>query len=236
MNIVDAIIIGIIIIIGMTGLRNGFFKQAVLTVGTILVFIFSYYLKDYLANFFSYNFPFFNFAGPFYGLKSINIILYQLLAFIIVFILLSSVLVIALRITGVFEKVLNFTVVLGIPSKILGFLLGLVEGYIIVFIALFFLSQPAVNFKVLDESKLMPVIVNSSPGLSNIVSKTNKTVDEIYDLVAGYNKNPNVNTFNYKSVKIMLDNKVITSDYLEKLKEKDKISFPGIDDLINEYK
>ncbi len=232
MNIVDTIIIVAILVIAAGGLKNGFFKQSVLTIGTVLVFILSYYLKDILANFFSYNLPFFNFAGPLLGLKSLNILLYQLIAFLIVFVLLLSVLVVLLKITGVFEKILKYTIVLGIPSKILGFIVGLIEGYIIVFIVLFFLNQPAVNLKVLDESKLMPVIVNSSPGLSGIVSKTNEAVVEIYDLVNEYTKNQDADEFNYKAVEIMIDKKVITKDYLRKLKEKEKISFPGIDNLI----
>ncbi len=236
MNIVDAIIIVIIILVALNGFKNGFFKQSVLTIGTILVFVLSYYFKDYLANFFSYNLPFFNFAGPFLGLKSINIILYQLLAFLIIFVFLSAVLVVLLKITGVFEKILKYTVVLGIPSKILGFILGLVEGYIIVFIALFFLNQPAVNIKELDNSRLMPVILDSSYGLSNVVKQTNEAVKEVSSLINDYNETKDVDKFNYDATKILLDKKIITSEYLSKLKEKNKISFKGIDDLINNYR
>ena len=145
MVIADAVIIGLMIFFGISGLKNGFFKQTVLTIGTILVFVLSYYFKDYLANFFSYNLPFFDFPGTFQGLEVVNIILYQMLAFLI--------LVVLLKITGVFEKILKFTIILGIPSKILGFILGLVEGYVVIFVALFFLSQPAVNIPLLNESK-----------------------------------------------------------------------------------
>ena len=91
MVIADAVIIGLMIFFGISGLKNGFFKQAVLTIGTILVFVLSYYFKDYLANFFSYNLPFFDFHGSFQGLEVINIILYQMLAFLILVVLLSSV-------------------------------------------------------------------------------------------------------------------------------------------------
>lgn len=236
MVIADAIIIGLMIFFGISGLKNGFFKQTVLTIGTILVFILSYYFKDYLANFFSYNFPFFDFPGAFQGLEVINIILYQMLAFLILVVLLSSVLVVLLKITGVFEKILKFTIILGIPSKILGFILGLVEGYIVVFVALFFLSQPAVNIPLLNESKYKDVILTSSPGLSNIVKNTNDTIKEMYDLVEDYYVNKDANKFNLDSIDIMLNNKVISVEYVEKLIEKDKININGINNVLNKYR
>ena len=78
-GIVDAFIIGIILIFGVGGLKNGFFKQTVITIGTILLFVVSYYLKDFVADFLSYNLPFFDFGGDMMGLVSLNIIMYNLL-------------------------------------------------------------------------------------------------------------------------------------------------------------
>ena len=83
MGLLDFIIIMFIFIIGSIGIKNGFFKQTVLTVGTVLVIVLAYVTKDFLANWFSYNLPFFNFFGPIEGLTSINIIMYQMLAFLI---------------------------------------------------------------------------------------------------------------------------------------------------------
>lgn len=235
MQIIDIFIILIILSFGATGLKNGFFKQTVLTIGTILVFVLSYKFKDYIANFLSYHLPFFNFAGPFEGLTTINIILYQMVSFILVFLLLTSVLVVLLKVTGVFEKILKFTIVLGIPSKILGFIVGLIEGYVIVFIALFFLSQPAVNIDIINDSELKPVILNSSPVLSNVVKNTNETVKELYVLVKDYAVTENKDSFNENSIDIMLKNKVITVEYVEELIERDKLDI-SINSVLDKYR
>lgn len=235
MQIIDIFIILIILSFGATGLKNGFFKQTVLTIGTILVFVLSYKFKDYIANFLSYHLPFFNFAGPFEGLTTINIILYQMVSFILVFLLLTSVLVVLLKVTGVFEKILKFTIVLGIPSKILGFIVGLIEGYVVVFIALFFLSQPAVNIDIINDSKLKPVILNSSPVLSNVVKNTNETVKELYVLVKDYAVTENKDSFNKNSIDIMLKNKVITVEYVEELIERDKLDI-SINSVLDKYR
>lgn len=233
-NMIDIAIIFIILLFGVTGLKNGVFKQVVVTVGTILVFVLSYYCKDFIANFLSYNLPFFNFAGPVEGLTSLNIIMYQMIAFVILFVLFSSVLAVIIKITGVFEKILKFTIVLGIPSKILGFIFGLLEGYVVVFIALFFLNQPIINVDMVNESKLMPKIVNSSPVLSNVVSDTNDAINEIYNLVSGYTINKDVDRFNKDSVDIMLKNKIISKEYCNKLIAKGKIS-SSISSVVNKY-
>ena len=76
-----------ILMIGSTGIKNGFFKQTVLTVGTILTVVLAFAFKDTLADWFSYNLPFFNFLGPIKGLTTINIIMYQMLAFLIMLII-----------------------------------------------------------------------------------------------------------------------------------------------------
>ena len=235
-GIVDAFIIGIILMFGIGGLKNGFFKQTVITIGTILLFVVSYYLKDYVADFLSYNFPFFDFGGNMTGLVSLNIIMYQLIGFILVFVVLSIVFGLIVKITGIFEKLLKFTIVLGIPSKILGFLLGLVEGYVVVFIALFFLHQPIVNVGILGESKFMDSILSSSPVLSNVVSNTNDVIDEVYILVDDYLNHKDVHKFNVKAIDSMLKYKIIDVDYMDKLIEKDKIKIPGITMVIDKYR
>lgn len=235
-GIVDAFIIGIILIFGVGGLKNGFFKQTVITIGTILLFVVSYYLKDFVADFLSYNLPFFDFGGDMIGLVSLNIIMYQLIGFILVFVVLSVIFGIIVKITGIFEKILKFTIILGIPSKILGFLLGLVEGYVVVFIALFFLHQPIVDVKVLGDSKFMDPILSSSFVLSNVVSDTNDVIDEVYVLVDDYLKDKDVHKFNVKSIDTMLKYKVIDVDYMDKLIEKDKINIPGITMVVDKYR
>lgn len=235
MGIVDIFIIILILICGGIGFKRGVFKQAVITIGTILVFILSYYFKDYLADFFSFNLPFFKFIGDFQGVSTINIIMYQMLAFLIMFALFSSILAILIKVTGIFEKILRFTIILGIPSKILGLILGLVEGYVITFILLFVLSQPAFKIDIINNSNFSNTILNSSPILSDIVSDTRDTVIEIYELGKDYVIDKDADKFNKNSIDIMLKNNIITKEYVEKLIKKDKINISNIDEVLNKY-
>lgn len=225
MNIVDVVIIFGLLLGGTAGWHNGFFKQTVLLLGTIICFILAWIFKDIIANFFSYNLPFFDFAGPFQGLTSLNIVLYQLLSFILLLILFTSVLVVLVRITGGFEKILKFTIILGIPSKILGFIVGVIESYIILFAILFFVNQPVFNLEIVNNSKLTSPILNSSPGLSNVVGNMNSAIKDIYVITKDYNDNQNANAFNKKVVNSLLKHNVVDNEYVSTLREKGKINY-----------
>jgi len=225
MNIIDVVIIFGLLLGGTIGWNNGFFKQTVVLVGTIICFILAWVFKDIIANFLSFTLPFFNFAGPLEGLTSLNIVLYQLIAFLLLLVLFISVLVVLIKITGAFEKILRFTIILGIPSKILGFIVGIIEGYIIMFAILFFLNQPAFNLEIVNESKLTNPILNSSPGLSQVVGNMNDAIGDIYEITKDYNANENPNKFNKQVVNILLEHNVIDKEYLNKLIEKDKINY-----------
>lgn len=237
MNIVDAIIILLILACGVAGFKRGVLKQTVSTVGFIIVVILAFYLKNPIAEFLSLHLPFFSFGGNLANTASLNIILYQLISFILVILVLETVLGILIRITGIIEKILKFTIILGIPSKILGFVVGVVEGFIITFILLFFLRQPGFNLKIFDGSKLTNPILNSTPVLSQVAGDFVDTFNDLYELGNDYYEQKlDANTLDLKSIDVMLEHKIITPNYVIKLVDAKKIKITGIDNVINKYR
>ena len=91
MNVIDVAVVLLILCAGVVGLKRGVFKELVMTVGLLIVYILAFKLKDPIANWLSINLPFFNFGGDFYGATALNILLYQAIAFIIMFALLMVV-------------------------------------------------------------------------------------------------------------------------------------------------
>ena len=87
-----SIILLIILACGAAGFKRGVFKQLVTTVGFVLVVVLAFYLKNPIAEFLSLHLPFFTFGGDFANVTSMNIILYQLISFILVVIVLQSIL------------------------------------------------------------------------------------------------------------------------------------------------
>lgn len=174
----------------------------------------------------------FDFPNLFKGVITLNIIVYQTVAFILVLSGLLIVFNLVLSFTKLFEKLLRATIILGIPSKILGFIGGLLEGYVIAFVILFFLTQPAFSFKFFQESNLSKTILTSSPVLSDITRDTVTLVEDIYAL----KDEKDTTVLNQKTLDMMLDKKVVSYNTANELYKKGKINFDGIETILNKYK
>ena len=140
MNIIDIGIILFILSGAIIGLKRGFTKQLVSSIGFILIVILSFILKNPVSIFFYEHLPFFKFSGIIKGVTVLNIALYEIFAFFIVFSILTIVYKFLLLATSIFEKVLKATIILGIPSKILGAILGFIQYFILAFIILYVLN------------------------------------------------------------------------------------------------
>lgn len=235
MNIVDVIIILTILCGAVVGFKRGVLKELVMTVGFLLVFVVSFYLKNPIADFLSTYLPFFNFAGAIKGITVLNIILYQVLAFLIIFSIIMVIFRVILTITGIIEKILKFTIILGIPSKLLGAVVGAVEGFIIAFIIVFVLNQPMLDIGIMKGSKYKDKVLDT-PVLTNIVSSVGDTVNDVYKLLENKEYESDPDGFNRRAIAIMLEHKMINVKYIEKMIDNGKIIVPGIDSVLNEYR
>ena len=235
LNVIDVVIVLLILCAGIVGMKRGVFKELVMTTGYLILIGVSLFLKNPIAEFLSLNLPFFNFGGEFEGIVVLNIILYQLLAFILVFALLRIIFNIVLYVTKVLEKILNLTIILGFFSKVLGLIVGLLEGYILMFLLCCVLTLPFFNQSVVKESKLKDKILHSTPVFSDVMKGLTKSVDEIVKLTET-DIVEDKDEFNREAIEIMLEHKLITADYVEKLVDAEKITTPGVPNIIDKYK
>ena len=231
MNLIDAIIIVLFVVGILGGLKSGVIKGTVTLVGTIIIFILAFYLKNPLASILYTYLPFFDILN---GAVVINILLYEFIAFLIAIAILSLALGILIKVSGFIEKVFNATIILGMISKLLGAVVGFIEAYVLIFILVFVLSQPFLFMDTIYKSKVATFILNHSFVLTDVVSKTTKTIEEIYNLKDDYSKE-NIDEFNYAALDIMMKHKVVDSKTIQKLKDNNKLNFNGIDILINKY-
>lgn len=236
MNIVDVLIILIVACGAVIGFKRGFFKELVMTVGFLLVFIVSFIFKNPVAQILSLNLPFFEFGSAVKSAAVLNIIFYQFVAFILVFALAMLLFRILLSISGIIEKILNFTIILGIPSKLLGALVGAVEGYLIAFVVVFVLNQPMLDVGIMSGSKMKDKVLKSTPVLTQIVSNVGNTIEDVSKLMQNKSYEKDVNKFNRDAIDVMLKHKMVKPDYIEKLIEADKIKVPGINKVLDKYK
>ena len=141
LNILDAVIILGLLLGAVLGFKRGIIKSAVMFGGTILVIVLAYLLKNPISIILYTYLPFFKLGGIFQGVSVINILIYEAIAFLITFSILMLILKIIIAVSTLLEKILNATVVLGIPSKILGALFGICEAFLFIFVGLYAIFQ-----------------------------------------------------------------------------------------------
>jgi len=236
MNIVDVIIFIFLGFGALVGFKRGFTKQLFSSVGLVLVVIFAFMFKNPVSVFLYENLPFFKFGGIFKGVTVLNILVYEVVAFFLVLAVLLALLKVLIFISGIFEKLLNMTIILGIPSKILGAILGVFENFIIIFIVLYVLSLPLFDISGLHESKLKDKILKNTPFLSEQIDKTVLVIDEFVELKDNYKTAVDPNGFNLEALDLLLKHKVVEVESIEKLLEKDKIQIVNIDSVLEKYK
>lgn len=224
MNIVDIGVVVFIIFGGILGFSRGFTKSLVEAIGTILVVVLAYLFKNPVSVFFYEHLPFFN-LNALKGSEVLNILLYEVLAFLAVLAVLVVILRMLLMATSVFERILNATVILGLPSKIAGAIIGLLQHYVLSFVILYILTLGFVTSEIVAESELRPGIVEDTPILSEFVSDSTVVVDKFRSLINKYDdKKISESDFNRLAIQLFMEYKLITPESVEKLIEKGKIS------------
>jgi len=236
MNLVDIIIIGFIVLGGFIGFRRGVVKEFVSAIGLVLITVLSFILKNPLSILFYENLPFFKFGGVFKGVTVLNIVLYEFIAFLLVFLILMILWKVVLFASSIIQKIINMTIILGFPSKILGFAIGLLEFYFIGFVVLYILTLPIFSVKGVNESSVGNFILNDTPFVSSMVKNNTGFIDEFLGLKDKYKNTESATLFNYETLDLFLKYDIIKVDSVNKLVEKNKLKIDGVDELIEKYR
>lgn len=233
MNIFSIIIVLLIIASGVMGLKKGFLKESVVFIGTILVYILSFLLKDKIGLVLCKWFPFFSFDG----LQTLNILVYQLIAFIFIATILFSIATIIFKLTGIVQKLVDITIILTLPSKILGFVFGILEGYIVMFLVLIVLAIPLRNVDLFKDSTVATKIMYNSPILSKTLGGVPKTIEDILEITTEVQKaNYNKNKVALDIMKIELDHNIISKEEALDLIDSGKLDeVSGIKKFVKDY-
>lgn len=222
MNVVDVIIIALLILGGVAGFKAGVIKKLTDFIGMFVVIILAFYLKNYISVIMYENLPFFNFFGLINGIDTLNILLYEVIAFLVIFIALLFVLKVVLMLTGLVEKILKATVILSIPSKLLGIVVGVIEMYVYLFLILVIVSLPIFDSSFLKDSKMNNFIFNNTPVLSGVSKEIIDIYGDVYNIIDN-RKNKTNEQLNEEILKVLIDKKVVTKESAKKLVDRNKI-------------
>ena len=236
MNVVDISIIIVLLVFIAKGFTNGVVKESVTFVGGLAVIVLAYLFKNPVSVFLYRVMPFFKFSGVISGITVLNIVVYELLAFLLVAAILVAIYQIIVKMTNIFETILKLTFVFALPSKLLGALVGFIEGVVVAFLLLFVCVQVESTRKFIDESKYGNMILTQTPIMSTTVSPVYNSLKEIYEVAEKYSSSQDFDKANLECLDVLLKYKVLAIDNADMLIEKGKLSFPGSKELVDKYR
>ncbi len=234
---VDIIIILFILLGAFVGFKRGFFSELVNVLGFIVAIICAFIFKNPISLFLYDHLPFFSFGGILKGVTAINILLYEVIAFLLTLTICLIVLKILKIFTRIFEKFLDATIILGIPSKIFGAILGAIEWIIISFAIMFVISLPIFNNRFVFESRIYDIMLKESAKYSKQINNTLEVFKEIDNLKEAYKNNEDKNSFNLDSLDLLLKYNIIDIKSAEKLYHKGKFrAINNIESVLDKYR
>lgn len=227
LNVIDVVILLFLAMGAVLGFKKGAIQTLATLIGTILIIVLAYYLKNPLSVLMYTYLPFFKLGGIFKGITVVNILIYEAIAFFIILSILSVLLSIILKVTGIISKIVDHSIILTLPSKLIGIIVGFLETYVFIFIILFIFSQFSFSNTVLKDSKFTNIILSKTPFTTGF-KNSYKAFNEIRDL-------DNKNNKDYEALKTLLEYEIITPENANKLVENGKINIKGSEKLIESY-
>ncbi|MEG0977220.1 MAG: CvpA family protein [Bacilli bacterium] len=228
MNFIDIIIIVCLLVGAFLGFKKGVIKTLVQLIGMFAIIIISYTLKDMLAGFLIKVMPFFNFGGVFEGVTAINIIMYELISFIVIFVVLYCILNILISLSGMVEKLLKLTIVLAIPSKILGLIVGAIEGLVFSFLLIFILFHVGPTTKYVNDSSMGIILLERTPFIGQVMAKSTLALEEINDSIKSFDLKGDKKALNSQVVSTLIYYNLVDKDTIKKLIEDKKLDLENM--------
>ena len=233
-NTIDAIIIIFLLLGALYGFKRGVIKSSVSFFGTLLVIILSFTLKNPLSEFMYMHLPFFNFLFELAGISVFNILIYEGIAFLIIFGILEVLLKLVIFASGILEKILRITIVFGAFSKILGLIFGFIEYYLITFVVLFIFANLSFSASYIEDSNIANKILLGTPVLGDVIADEASAIKEILDLQKIYNDNKE--ECNKEAFAILIKYNILNIDSASELVSSGKLKIPDAEKIIDEYR
>jgi uncharacterized membrane protein required for colicin V production len=228
MNYVDIIVLVLLVLGFLNGYRKGAIKSAFGLIGLVVVTILAYTFKGKLASWLITFMPFYDFGGVFSGVKSINIMVYEVLSFILIFVILYCILAIILNVAGIIDKIIKKSLILAIPDKIIGALFGFIESALYVFVIVFVLSQIPITQSSVMNSYFGVRILERTPIIRVVAANSSLAAEDIYTISEEYKNVDDKTEYNINVLNILIKYRIVTSKEVQDLVDAQKIDLKDV--------
>lgn len=220
--IVDILIVVFLIIGVVVGYKRGFLENTVRFIGSIIAIVIAYLLKDPLSVFLYTHLPFFSLSGKLEGITVINVIIYELISFIILWIGISIILAILAKLLRLERLTMTLVTKLRIPNKILGVIVSFAESYIFVYFLVLISMFVASIYNFNMEDRLASYVFKT-PILHETFSPTYNALLDISSIATKYESSNDKIAFNADAVEILIKYNLVSQENIDLLIEQGKI-------------
>ena len=227
-NPVSAVISIIVILVLVSdiiaGYKKGFLENTIKFLRVVISMLIAYLFKGSLSSYLYLNYPFFNLDGIFKGVSSVNILIYEVLAFFVLYIIVSLILKIICDILKLEERLLRLISIIGVPNKIMGAIFGGLKSLIFLYfiLSLFFVVS---TFFEIDTGESLGDYIVDIPILKNTFGSVLDSFDQISELALEYEHIQDKSQLNTDAIDILLKYDIISEDNLELLIESGKVDY-----------
>ena len=224
--LIIAIVILAYIILGMyDGYKKGFFDYFIKLGGFIVIVVLAYFLKKPLSVFLYTHLPFFKLGGIFEGVSSLNIVIYELIAFIAVFIVLYIIYKVICLVTNVIDKLVNKIPLIGLPNKLLGLGLGFLRAILTLYFVVAVIKIGS-NFFGYQMVPSAADYITKIPIVKKTFGATIDSLEEITKLAKEYENTQDKEEFDMKVLEILNKYALIDKENIDVLIDEGKIKLP----------
>lgn len=222
--VISIIILLVFISDVLAGYKKGFLESGVRFLKSTMAILIAYFCKSPLSRYLYLNYPFFKLGGIFKGVSSVNILLYEIIAFIAVYIIVLVILNIVSNIFGLEQKILRIVSIVGVPNKIMGAIVNGLKSIIFIYFAvsIFFVVS---SFLKLDTGESLGDYVVEMPVLKNTFGSILDSFDQITELAVTYENIQDKQQLNSEAIDILLKYDIISEENLNLLIESGKIDY-----------
>lgn len=230
MSFIDYGVIIILLCSIIIGYKNGVVKTTISLLAVVLSAFLAYQFKGVVANFLISVLPFVSFRGMFEGLTSMTILFYHGAAFLVIFIVIYNLLSILIILAGFIDKLLKMTVILYLPDKILGGVVGFIKGTMISFVLIFVMVQLPYTQEYIINSTYGYQILNRTPIIRNLLAETTVVSTEISNLVLDADTEDSNYIYRTETaiMQVFIKYGLITLDTAQSLVDNGKLELEGV--------
>ena len=221
--IVNIVIILLIVLATIDSYKKGLFDSVIKFLGFIIACVVAFTFKNKLSVLMYTYLPFFKFGGSIKGVTAINILLYELIAFLIIYIVAKLVINLIIKMTGIIDRLVKLIPIIGFIDQLLGAIVGFIDAIVVLYLVIFIFKFGCNMFGVYVKPSLADNIMEI-PILNDKFGSSLSAFDDIIALKDDYNSSE-ADVFNNKAIKILLDKNVLTQDNLDLLIKKKKITY-----------